>query len=174
MPEIAPFAIVFRIPVVGELHQGCPLGGGACLVLRSGEKDQRVAACLAVGTTDLLHAKLFAVKIEAVLDIGDANHGVEIAERHWGSLLKRGRKGQLCAAGWQGARVGTATAGIEQRWMSSSRGPTSPGRVAFSSSSRITNLMVSNLIRNWSTNILAKLQANSSPISSYPRVSTGY
>src|SRR5262245_53286807 len=174
MPEIAPFAIVFRIPVVGELHQGCPLGGGACLVLRSGEKDQRVAACLAVGAADLLHAKLFAIKLEAVLDVGDADHGVEIAERHCGSLLLGGRKLQVCAAGWHGARAGTASAGMPQPWMSSSGGRTTTGPVAFSSSSRITNLMVRNLIRNRSINILAKLQANSSPISSYPRVSSGY
>src|SRR5262245_37208725 len=102
MPEIPSLTIVFGIPVVGQFEQRRPLRGGAALVLGGGKKDQRVAAGLAVGPSDLLHAELLAVEVQALVDIGDANHRVEIAERHGESLLKSGvRAASLrCTRAW--------------------------------------------------------------------------
>src|SRR5262249_61349453 len=67
-----------------------PLRRGAGLCLWRGKKEPRVATGLAVGPANLLHAELFTVEVEAFIDIGDTNHGVEIAERHGGSLLNVG------------------------------------------------------------------------------------
>ena len=77
MPEIAALAVALGVPVVGQLQER-----GARrrlrLVVRCGQEHQRVAAASFPAPADLLHAELVAIEIQALIDVGDANHGMEI------------------------------------------------------------------------------------------------
>jgi hypothetical protein len=77
--EVAAFAIDLGVPVEGQLQEWRLLTGGARFVFRRRQEDVGVAARLAVDATDLLHAELVAVEIEALLDVGYSHHGMQIA-----------------------------------------------------------------------------------------------
>ena len=81
--EIAPAGIGFRIPVVGQLDF-------AARIARRAQEDQRVAALFVVGAPDFFEPEAVAIEFEAVLDIGHADHRVQIFHRK--SRLKRGGK----------------------------------------------------------------------------------
>ena len=64
----------------------------ALLVLRRGEEDEGVAARLVRVPADLPHPELLDIEIEGLVDIGDADHGVQVAhaELHlWGTVFGR-------------------------------------------------------------------------------------
>src|SRR5215831_13852255 len=71
MSERATDFIVLRIPVVRELDLGA-------LIARSGEKHQGEASLLVRMAPHLFQSKRIAIKTQCAVEIGDANHGVEI------------------------------------------------------------------------------------------------
>jgi hypothetical protein len=77
--EVAALAVGLRVPVVGQLQQRSLLGAGAATVLRCRQEDQGIAPGLAVHAANLAHAELVAVEVDALVDVADTNHGVEIA-----------------------------------------------------------------------------------------------
>ena len=80
--EIAPLAVFLRVPVEGELQEGRALGGGAALVVGRRQEDERIPARLALHAANLLHAELAAIEVQALLDVRDAHHGMQIPQRH--------------------------------------------------------------------------------------------
>jgi hypothetical protein len=82
--EIARLAVVFAVPVIGELHlrrRPALARGHQGLVLGRSEKDQREAAFLLGDASGLLQAELVAIEVERLVEIAHAQHGVEITHR---------------------------------------------------------------------------------------------
>ena len=69
--EVAPAGIDLRVPVVGQLDRR--IGAFGC-----GDEDQRVAALLVDMAALLDKAELVDEKVERLIQIGDADHGMEI------------------------------------------------------------------------------------------------
>src|SRR5688572_21252512 len=70
--EIAALVIGFRIPIMRKLDL-------VLRVPRSREIKQREPALRALHAPDFLEAELVAKKVERLVDVGNADHGVEIS-----------------------------------------------------------------------------------------------
>ena len=69
--EIAPAGVDFRVPVVSEFHR-CVRAFGCC------HENQRITAFLVLKTALFDEPQFFDKKIERLVQIGHADHGVEI------------------------------------------------------------------------------------------------
>ena len=72
--EIAPFAILFGVPVVCQFDLGLFVAG-------CGEKNESKTALFAVITFEFDESELLAVKVQGFVDVGDAHHGMEVFHR---------------------------------------------------------------------------------------------
>ena len=74
MAEIAAFAELFRVPVPGEFDLRVLLAG-------SGKEDEAEAAFLDVEAAEVLEAEFVAIKVQRLVEVADAHHGVQIFHR---------------------------------------------------------------------------------------------
>ena len=79
MAEIAAPGIGLRVPVECKFELRRALGRGCLLVVRRSQEDQREAALLVFVATDFLEPQLVAIEVERGVDVGNANHRVQIA-----------------------------------------------------------------------------------------------
>jgi len=71
VPEVAPAGVGLGVPVVGEFDL-------RRLVARRGQEDQREAPLRHVAPGEHLQPEGVAVEVQRGIDIGDADHGVEV------------------------------------------------------------------------------------------------
>ena len=69
--------LVERAPSVDYSWITVAIGG--LIVFVGGQEDQREPAGLALDAADFLHAEFVAVEVEALVDVGDADHRVQVA-----------------------------------------------------------------------------------------------
>ena len=87
MAEVATASIGLWVPVVGQFDERGGFLRGAPTVAWSRKEDQREATLLAFGAPHFAHTQLVAEKVQALVDVGDADHRVKVA--HWVPLLGR-------------------------------------------------------------------------------------
>ena len=78
MPEVARRAVILWVPIVSQLQHRSFISECAALVFGCGEKDQCKAAFFIFDPADDFQPELVSVEIQALIDVADANHGVEV------------------------------------------------------------------------------------------------
>src|SRR5690606_7722987 len=96
MAEIAAAGIVLGVPVVSQLDLGVGLAGGV-------EKDEREPPLFVFDTVRFDKAEALAIEAKAVLDRGNAHHGVKISQDK--APFRFGAQAIRTASDWPSRRV---------------------------------------------------------------------